>query len=195
VFISDDFLKYIKTPPFFWVHPELIKRIASGRSPLLSDKQTREANAKGGLNLFVWEGAVRAEYETRADVATAVLSAFLEQHHGFLLKELILHPFSHERLQGILRTGGQLLNGDGKYVVRLWKPMEEILEGPHYAGLTREMALSRLGSWVGMLFIRQSPRFGFRPSEQRLLLAALRGGTDRELADVLDISISAVKKT
>src|SRR5215472_17303031 len=56
-FISDDFLQYMKTPPFLWVYPDLIKRIASGKSPLLSDKQTREANAKGGLNLFVWEGA------------------------------------------------------------------------------------------------------------------------------------------
>lgn len=52
-FISDDFLQYIKTPPFFWVYPELIRRIAGGESPLLSDKQTREANTNGGLNLFV----------------------------------------------------------------------------------------------------------------------------------------------
>jgi hypothetical protein len=31
--------------------------------------------------------------------------------------------------------------------------------------------------------------------EQRLLLSALRGGTDEELADALGISLSAVKKT
>jgi len=61
-FISDDFLQYIKTPPFFWVYPELMKRIATDKSPLLSDKKTREANADGGLNLFLWEGALRSEY-------------------------------------------------------------------------------------------------------------------------------------
>lgn len=34
-----------------------------------------------------------------------------------------------------------------------------------------------------------------RPSEQRLLLAALRGGTNEELAADLGVSLSAVKKT
>lgn len=192
-FISDDFLQYIKTPPFFWVYPELIRRIASGKSPLLSDKQTREANANGGLNLLVWEGTVRNE--NRGEVLIAVLSAFLEQHRGFLLKEFISHANSIGRLEGMLRTGGQLLNEHAEYVDQLQKPLHEIFESPHYVGLTREVAFSRLGSWVGLLFMHEPARFGFRPSEQRLLLTALRGGTDSELSDELGISLSAVKKT
>lgn len=143
-FISDDFLRYIKTPPFFWVYPELISRVASGKSPLLSDKQIRAANTDGGLNLFVWEGALRNEFENRPEVLTAVLSAFLEQHRGFLLKELILHGNSIERLEAILRTGGQLLSENGEYVDQLQKPLHEFFETPHYAGLTREVALSRV---------------------------------------------------
>ena len=193
-FISDDFLQSIKTPPLSWVYPELIRRIANGNSPLLSDKQTREANANGGLNLFVWEGALRIEYGNRPEVLTAVLSAFLEQHRGFLFKELISHGNSIERLEAMLRTGGQLLNEHAEYVDQLQKPLHEIFELPHYVGLTREVAFSRLGSWVGLLFMHEPARFGFRPSEQRLLLTALRGGTDEELATDLAISISAVKK-
>jgi hypothetical protein len=193
-FISDDFLQYIKTPPFFWVYPELIRRIASGESPLLSDKQTREANAKGGLNLLVWEGTVRNE--SRAEVLTAVLSAFLEQHRGFLLKEIITHGNSIGRLEAILRTGNvQLLNEHAEYVDQLQKPLHEIFESPHYVGVTREVALTRLASWVSLLFMHEPARLGFRPSEQRLLLTALRGGTDSELSDELGISLSAVKKT
>jgi hypothetical protein len=194
-FISDDFLHVMKTPPFVWVYPELLKRIANGDSPLLSDKQTREANADGGLNLFVWEGARRAEYEDRPEVLNGVLSAFLEQHRGFLLKELISHGNSIERVKAMLRTGGQFLNEDGKYVDQLQKPLNEVFELPHYIGSTREVALSRLGSWVGVLFLHEPARFGFRLSEQRLLLTALRGGTDQELSDELGISLSAVKKT
>lgn len=193
VFISNDFLRHIKTPPFFWVYPELIARIMGGKSPLLSDKQTREANANGGLNLLVWEGAVRNE--NSAEVLIALLSAFLEQHRGFLHKEFITHGNTIGRLEGILRTGGQLLNEQGAYVDHLQKPLHAVFETPHYAGLTREVALARLGSWVGVLFLHESPRFGFRPSEQRLLLTALRGGTDQELSDDLAISLSAVKKT
>ena len=44
-------------------------------------------------------------------------------------------------------------------------------------------------------FRLSAPRFNFRPSEQRLLLTALRGGTDEELSDELGVSLSAIKKT
>jgi hypothetical protein len=54
---------------------------------------------------------------------------------------------------------------------------------------------SRVGYWVASLFVHATPRFALRPSEQRLLLAALRGGTDEALAAELRVSLSAVKKT
>jgi hypothetical protein len=37
VFISDDFLNHIKTPPYFWVYPELMRWEAEGKFPILSD--------------------------------------------------------------------------------------------------------------------------------------------------------------
>ena len=55
--------------------------------------------------------------------------------------------------------------------------------------------MARVGTWIGSLFAYQPPQFSFRPSEQRLLLAALQGGTDENLADTLGISLSGVKKT
>ena len=58
------------------------------------------------------------------------------------------------------------------------------------------MAFSNSASWLGSLFVYYSPpRFGFNRSEQRLLVAALEGGTDKEVSDVLGISLFAVKKT
>ena len=170
-------------------------RIARGESPLLSDRETRAANQSGGLNLVSWEGAVRAEYAGRPDAFAALLSAFLEQHRGFLLKELIGSAITPDQLEGMLRTGGQILNAEGKYVDSVEGTQLDLLASPHYMGLTREVALSRTGAWVGSLFIHESPRFCFRPSEQRLLLTALQGGTDEQLSDELGISHSAVKKT
>ena len=61
-------------------------------------------------------------------------------------------------------------------------------------GLSRELALTRMGTWASTLFVYQPPRFGFSRSEQRLLLTALCGGTDEDLADELCISLSAVKR-
>lgn len=195
VFISDEFLNCIKTPPHFWVYPELMKWEANGKFATLSDKQTRQSNVSGGLNLLVLEGTFRTEYESCLETQTAAYAAFLEQHRGFLLKELISHSPNEDRLQGMLRSGGLLLDGHGKYVDDMQKPLWEIVEKPHYVGLTREVALSRLGTFVGFLFIHETPRFALRRSEQRLLLAAMHGGTDEELALELGVSLSAVKKT
>jgi len=194
-FVSEDYLLRMKTPPFFWFGPDLTMRIARGESPLLSDKETREANQNGGLNLLTWEGAIRTGYMDRPDGFVALISAFLEQHRGFLLKEIITSAMTLDQLLGVVRSGGQILNAEGKYVDSVDRPLHEVFTAPHYMGLTREVALSRTGSWVGSLFIHESPRFCFRPSEQRLLLTALQGGTDEELSDELGISHSAVKKT
>lgn len=44
IIVQDDFLWELKKPPFSWFGPKLAKQIAGGDSPLLSDKQLREAN-------------------------------------------------------------------------------------------------------------------------------------------------------
>ena len=58
---------------------------------------------------------------------------------------------------------------------------------PHLTGLSRQTASRQVGSWIGTLFLYQPPRLGFSRSEQRLLWAALHGGTDEELSDTLCI--------
>ena len=75
------------------------------------------------------------------------------------------------------------------------RPLDEVLAEPHLAGLTRELAMARVGTWSGSLFVYQPPQFRFRPSEQCLLLAALQGGRDEDISETLEISLSAVKKT
>ncbi len=194
-FVSDAFLLSLKTPPYFWVGPELTRLIIQRDDPLLSDQQMRNANSDGGLNLVTWEGALSRERLNRPEAHAAVFSAFVEQHRGFLLKEVVGHGMTEELLEGTLRSGASLLDSKGHYVDALDRPIREVFSSPHDVGLTRELAVSRVGSWVASLFIYEAPRFGFRPSEQRLLLRALRGGTDEKLADELVISLSAVKKT
>jgi DNA-binding CsgD family transcriptional regulator len=193
-FVSDEFLRSLKRPPFPWLGPDLTRRIARGDSPLLSDHAVRKANTEGGLNLVVWDGSVRAELIACVEVQNAVVSAFIEQHRGFLLKELIAQPPTREALKVTLRSGAQLLTKKGVYIDWTAKSPHDAPEIPSYVGLTREVALSRVGSWTGSLFVYQAPQCDFRPSEQRMLLAALRGGTDKELADELGISLATVKK-
>jgi DNA-binding CsgD family transcriptional regulator len=193
--ITDDFLREAKTPPFFWIGAELTRRIHRGQSPLLSDRQVREANSDGGINVTVWDGAVSVADMHRPEVSYSFLSTFIQLHRGFLLKEIVGQGSTDDTLAAVLRAGYLYISGtDGRYTETIDKPPHELIREPHMTGLSRDLAPARIGTWASTLFIYQPPRFGFTPSEQRLLLAALLGGTDEELADELGISLSAVKK-
>jgi DNA-binding CsgD family transcriptional regulator len=194
-FVSDEFVREFKRPPFFWLGRELARRVASGDSPVLSDKAVAEANSTSGLNLIVWEGCWLPEDEFRREVQNDVVTFFIDYHRGYRLKEWLLQPEREEFLRLIIESGALLVGDDGEYTSSLGSTLTEVFARPHVAGLTRDAALRSFGAWITTLFVYQSPQFGFRPSEQRLLLAALAGGTDKELADELGISLSAVKKT
>ena len=202
VFVNDDFMRELKAPPGFWIGPELVKRILSGISPILSDSQFREANSRGGLNLIVWEGCIRSGFETNNEIHGHVMTAFIEEHSGFLLNELISSQIeSTERLQWTIQTGAQLWNPvAGCYQKTFKRHPKEIVGKPHVVGVRRSMEHERddswTTSWVGTLFDYQPPRFGFSRSEQRLLHAALAGesGTDNELAESLGVSLPTIKK-
>jgi hypothetical protein len=193
--VTDNFLREAKTPPFFWIGAELTRRISRRRSPLLSDNEVREANSDGGVNVTVWDGAVSVQDMGRADVSNAFMNTFMELHQGFLLKEIIAQGSTGEVLACALR-GGYLFvsSANGQYTECMDKPPHELIREPHVTGLSRELAPARMGTWASTLFVYQPPRFGFSPSERRLLLTALLGGTDEDLADERGVSLSAVKK-
>lgn len=193
--VSNDFVRDVKTPPFFWIGAELTRRVRGGNSPLLPDKQVREANSNGGVNLVIWEGATHIEYTEHPDLLTSFLGTFIEIHRGFFLKEVVGNGFTTGTLAAVLRAGYLLYSKRSRtYTDIAEESINDVIGDPNLVGLTRELAPSRLGTWASSLFIYQAPQFGFPASEQRLLLAALRGGTDEDLADELAVSLSAVKK-
>jgi len=200
VFVSDDFVREIKTPPLFWFGPELARRILRGRSPLLTDRQVREANSGAGMNLICWESCVRPGFEKYNEVHRMIMSVFLEAHAGFRWKEVINSQVdSAERLVWAMKTGGLLWDPpSGRYVETLENEAREIVQEPHLIGVTREMELARpgswAGSWVGAMFDHRLPRCGFSRGEQRMLMLALEGGTDQDLSKELGISLPTVKK-
>jgi hypothetical protein len=195
VFTSHEFLQELKAPPFFWVGPELARRVANGESPLLSDREVAAANGNGGLNLVLWQLGIDHKDARRNEVRTQVSAAFFEMHRGFRLNEIIGLQASFLEEAGWTMDGGAffLSPENGSYVNTIDMPPDKVLTTPHIFGLTRELAQNRM-SWISSLFHYDAPQIGFSRSEQKILLAALRGGTDEELSDELAISISAVKK-
>jgi hypothetical protein len=189
VFISDVFLIELKTHPRPWIGPTLTERPQS----IPTARQIREANSKSGLNLAVWSGVV-SEPRTDQMIHVELWRGFYDTHVGYQIKELVCQPLDLQQINASFQTGLLWLSHDGQYVDGRSRPFNNLAESPFILGADRESVNQAFGSWLFSLFSCNPPRMYFRPSEQRLLLAALRGLTDEELADELGISLSAVKK-
>lgn len=194
-FVRDEFMRELKTPPFFWGPPEIVRRVNRRESPLLSNKEVREANSKDGLNLFVWHTGLRVEDNGQPKTANRVLTAFVETYRGFRIKELLEQAETWWQFCAMRAAGGYFVRpSDGRYA-EYFEPIEhDVAKSPLMAGITRELAERSPGSWVGSLFQYEPPRFGFSRSEQKLLRSALAGATDEELTDELGVSRGAVKR-
>jgi hypothetical protein len=197
IFVGDAFIEELKAGPMFWIGPELARRAVRGECPILTDRQLREANARGELNLVTWAGCIRSGFESCTALYQEIMRSFILHHRGYQWEELIANQMeSPDRLRWTLRTGGSLWNPqERRYVEESAEDLEQIVNVPHLVGITRSVELARPASWVGTFFSYQPPRCAFRRSEQQLLLAALDGRTDAELADELGVSIATVKKT
>jgi hypothetical protein len=196
VFVFDDFLRRVKTAPSFWIAPELVKCIARGKSPILSDSEVRDANSTVGLNLVVWHDTSYPEDMRSAEVGTVTMVAFEESYRGFRLREVIAQADCLEHL-GIMRNAGGLYfdQAEGRYGNFPEVNARNFSDQPRNVGMSRDLALTHGASWVGSLFLYAPPQFGLSRAEQRLLASALAGGTDEELSDGLGVSLFTVKKT
>ena len=197
VFVTDEFLNECKTPPLFWIGPELTQRVRQGRSPVLSFEAIRDANSGDGLNLVVWAVFTHGEGpEENNLVSLEMMQAFIRDHSGFRLKEMLGPQATEARhVRFSLDNGVFMWNGpEGRYAKADAIDLEQLLRAPFVLGITRELALRSLGSWVTPVFVLRPPLAFFTPSEQRVLKAALRGSTDEELSDELGVSLSFVKK-
>ena len=195
VFITDNLLLELKTFPLAWIGPTLIKQAYGTTSSILNVEQIRQANSYAGLNLAVWV-AIVSGYHSDQIVDVELHRSFFETHSGYQIKELICQPFDLQQIHATLHAGLFWLSEEGQYVDARWRSVETLPNLPFLIGGDRATANRAFGSWFSaQLFSHKQPRIYFRPAEQRLLLAALRGLTDDELSDELRISLSAVKKT
>src|SRR5207249_8023441 len=125
-----------------------------GNSPLLADKEVREANSNGGVNVVIWEGAVDVKDMHRVEVWNSFLGTFIELHRGFLLREIVGHGSSEETLAAVARAGYLFVsNVDGHYTEAINRSPHELIGEPHLIGLTRDLASGRVGTWASSLFI------------------------------------------
>lgn len=196
VFLGDEFVRQAKTPPLFWIGPQLIRRLAGNESPILDFAAIQRVNSGEGLTCFTWEIGIRPGGDGEClPICTELMRSIAECHRGFRVKEVLVQPSHGPMLRAAARTGAWLLAAStGQYVAEYNVDALEQAGGPFVLGFTRELAREHPGGWVSSLFNYNPPRLFFTAAEQRLLRAALTGRTDAEIAEVLAVSISAVKK-
>ena len=195
VFVEDDFVRQLKTPPSVWIAPELTQRIAKGHSPLLSDREVAAANSNGTLTCVVWSGCLDQQYVAEPEAHNFCAGSFFEAHAGYYLREVIVQAENGAHLQQVLGCGALVFcDRQGKYGPARAEDVPGIWYRPHLLGITRELAKQQIGSWVSTIFRYKRPRLGLSRKQQRLLMAAMKGDTDVELARELGISVAAVKK-
>ena len=87
VFVRDEFVREMKATPQFWVGAELTRRALSANSPVLSDREVREANSGEGLNELVWETLPQPAFAERSEIYHLMGRAYIEIHRGFRLRK------------------------------------------------------------------------------------------------------------
>ncbi len=198
VFVRDAFIHELKSAPQFWFGPEVAMRALGPNSPVLSDREVREANSGEGLNELVWETLPQQDFAQRSEIYHLMGRAYIEIHRGYRLKEMITSQAeSPERLQWAIDAGGLYWDlKAARYVKSLKKGTEEFVRNPHIVGITRELERGRPGSWVGTLFDYRPPLLCFSASEQRLMVRCMsnNAGTNSALARELNVSLPTVKK-
>jgi hypothetical protein len=113
-FVSDDFMREVKTPPLPWIGPELARRVMQGDCPLLTDKEVQEANSGAGLNLVVWQTGMLPQDLKRPEVAREAMAAFIELQQGIPSQRVDRAARDCGTLAGSVQFGRPLTESGGR---------------------------------------------------------------------------------
>jgi hypothetical protein len=181
--------------PLKWIGPELVNRCLHGPVPILTDAEVRHANSTEGVNGLVWPTGARADFENLPELLQGSQAFFFDAYRGFNIKRLQTQATNPMEMVMAVNSGGWYLRDTASaHFQSFQEPPESMFLQPHMLEVTKERAAEQPGTWINLFFAYRKPVIGFTRSEQRLLSAALRGGTDGELSDLLVVSLSAVKK-
>lgn len=194
VFVTDDLLRKLKTVPKAWIGPTLTRLAIHTWSGILTPEQIRAANSTTGVNLVVWT-AVVASAHFDPQVYVELFRGLYDQLVGFQIREVVCQPADKQHFQAAIQAGMLMCSAEGEYIDD-HQPADLEVSQPFLMGIDRLSAYRSFGSWFsGLLLARHRPQFYFTPSEQRVLIAALKGLTDDQIAKELGISVAAVKRT
>lgn len=186
VFVSREFADQEIAKPMPGLNSRIIGGVASGRGVVLNYKELSLANAGGGLDFVNMYGAWRERHLSPHEIVQvhAVMAAsFVEDHAGYRLNRVLKEAVGAPQM-GLAKASG------------IWRVIMNFHESDSALLMVhpRESAVEVPYSTMAALYHYREPRLGLRDGHQRLLLAALKGATDSELAVRLHLSVPAIKK-
>jgi hypothetical protein len=190
VMVSDEFAEANETHSRPGLNSRVIEEVHAGSKHILTEKAIARDNAGDGLNLAMlagrWSNSRNLTGSRLTEVQNMLGATFARLHEGYRLKRIVA-DFVDEQ---------DRVFAEATKVYRLTPYLTQTTEfsGRVLGIADAESVRAVVGTIVYSLFHTPRPRLRLRPTNQELLLAALEGGTDNELADRLRISLAAVKR-
>jgi len=184
VFLSPAFASAELADPRPDINSRIIASVHTGRSVVATYDEVARGNAGEGVDLLVlagtWRDAILSEQENQ-EARTHLAYGFVQKHAGYRIRRI----FSEVAAQPERDFVGHSIE------YRLFAEFPE--SGRALFLMTEESVQGIHGSLGNVLFKRYKPVLHLRDSDQQLLLAALGGATDLELANGIGVTLSAVK--
>jgi hypothetical protein len=182
VFVRPAFLESEIRHPRPGVNARILASIDEGHPVVLTHDEIALANASGSLDAVclsavAWPTSTPAEL---AEMMMASVGSCADAHAGYHLRSIIAETPT-DLMDRLAPHAGEIEILQRFADTDLWR-------------LTRERVHAAASSLSNLLFSYRRPRFLLRRADQHLLTAALGGAIDRELADKLGLTTSAVKK-
>ncbi len=184
VFVSAEFATSELTRMRPGLNSRLFAAMARGEPVVPGDAELCHGNEPGGLDLVVLGGNYLTKGVSPDEVRQAKMllpSGFVEVYTGYHLNRILSETVSDGQREFHESSG-------------VWRTIQRYSNQRALVTLTRQDAFSVSGSLAATLFNYEKPVLGLRDTEKELLAAALRGGTDEDLADRLHLSQASIKK-
>jgi DNA-binding CsgD family transcriptional regulator len=183
VFVTPEFMDCELRRPQWGINGRILASVVCGEPVVRAESSLYESN--DALDVVILSCNYRYDAMNTEEIVKAEMmlpAAFAELHIGYRLNRILVETVSARQRQ-VHESAG------------VWRVVAEYPECERaWLLLTVKDAVSVSGSLAGPLFDYHEPTLGLRDTEKQLLAEALRGGTDKELAAKLNLSMPTVKK-
>jgi hypothetical protein len=194
VFVDSAFIEHELRAPQPYLTGRILASFSSNSGVVLPLRKMSINNSDAGLDMVIlasiWAPSLNAE-EARS-VQVQLETSFLKLFTGFKLRRLLAELTNNGLLEYVQKTP-------------LWRTIKQFPKSSNTGSsgsevartlvmLDRDIALSTAMSVAVPLFQVTKPVLGLHLVEQELLVAALKGATDTELAEDLRLTREGVKR-